>query len=61
MAALDFTNYTILCFGVATIILYTLYGAIYRLYISPLAQFPGPKLAALTLWYILQVPLNCHG
>lgn len=33
------------------IFFYTLYGAIYRLYLSPVASFPGPKLAALTFGY----------
>lgn len=36
---------------IAAVILYTVYGAIYRLYLSPVAKFPGPKLAALTFWY----------
>ncbi|KAI9641437.1 hypothetical protein NHQ30_010244 [Ciborinia camelliae] len=31
--------------------LWIIYGAIYRLYFSPIAKFPGSKLAALTLWY----------
>lgn len=30
---------------------YTLCGAIWRLYLSPIAHIPGPRLAALTWWY----------
>jgi hypothetical protein len=33
------------------IIVYAIYLAIQRLYFSPLAKFPGPRLAALSRWY----------
>ncbi|TVY92481.1 Cyrochrome P450 monooxygenase [Lachnellula willkommii] len=36
---------------VALVVVWCIQTAIYRLYFSPVAQFPGPKLAALTLWY----------
>ncbi|KAF2144118.1 uncharacterized protein K452DRAFT_267281 [Aplosporella prunicola CBS 121167] len=35
----------------ALLVLYTFYGALYRLCLSPVAHFPGPRLAALTFWY----------
>lgn len=43
-------------FGVLPIILallalaYTVYGSVWRLYLSPVAKFPGPWFAALTFW-----------
>lgn len=47
----DSTPIRLLEAGIGLLILYILAGSIYRLYFSPLARFPGPKLAALTLWY----------
>lgn len=41
----------LLALGALLLVLYTAYGAIYRLYFSPVAKFPGPKLAGLTFWY----------
>ena len=35
----------------SSILLYSVVAVIYRLYLSPLSKFPGPKLAAATLLY----------
>jgi hypothetical protein len=37
--------------GIIASLVYLFGLAVYRLYLSPIAKFPGPKLAALTLWY----------
>ena len=37
--------------GVALFVVYCVGLAIYRLFLSPVAKFPGPILPALTWWY----------
>ena len=37
--------------GILAIIVYIVGLGVYRLYLSPIRHIPGPKLAALTLWY----------
>ncbi|KAK8115253.1 Cytochrome p450 [Apiospora kogelbergensis] len=47
--------------GAIASLIYLLGLAVYRLYFSPIAGFPGPKLAALTLWYELYYDVMCGG
>ena len=41
----------LMLYALTLLICYTFYGAIHRLYLSPIAHIPGPKLAILSFWY----------
>jgi len=47
----DLQPLQLLAIGAGLLVFRIFSAAIYRLYFSPIANFPGPKLAALTLWY----------
>jgi hypothetical protein len=52
---------TIFATAFASYIVYLVGLAIYRLYLSPIAKFPGPKLAALTRWYEFYYEIVLRG
>lgn len=51
MASFDLTPIDWVAAIISCLWFYLCCLAIYRLYLSPIAHIPGPKLAALTLWY----------
>ena len=44
-----------------SILSYCLYGAVLRLYLSPVASVPGPKLAIVSFWYEFYYDVVCQG
>lgn len=52
MAIDTFSTLSLLATAAATLVCYLTWTFIYRLHISPVSEFPGPRLAALTFWFV---------
>ena len=58
MAIWTFSALPVLTTAAATLVCYLSWTVIYRLYISPISKFPGPRLAALTFWFVTLSPFQ---
>ncbi|KAF9888182.1 hypothetical protein FE257_009177 [Aspergillus nanangensis] len=61
MSAISPCDTSLLALGLAGVLVWLSGLAIYRLYFHPLAKFPGPKIAAVTLWYETYHDVWCRG
>ena len=61
MSFYNFSLFGLFIAGLLGLILWQLILTIYRLYFSPIAHFPGPKLAALTQWYEIYYDVYLNG
>lgn len=55
MADLAYLIYSSLLVFAFTLLYQAIAGAIYRLFYSPISHIPGPKIAALTFWYVVYI------
>lgn len=50
MSIMSFSTVATMMAIAAILLFYVVSTAVYRLFLSPIAKFPGPRLAALTFW-----------
>jgi hypothetical protein len=61
MAIGSVSEISLLVLALTTGTSYLIWLTLFRLYLSPIARFPGPKLAALTRWYEFYYEIVLQG